>query len=200
MVTVAQHAPSTGYYEKVRLAGAQARKIILANAAEYAESAGRRSLPTEPGMVVHAKSGRKVELWRYRQDRQGARSAAGSRARPISSRSSQFRYIGKDLPRVDMPLKVNGAAKYGIDTQLPTACSMPPCCTRRCRAKSRTRSTIAPPRRSKASSPCIRLPHGVAVVGDTLEATMKGKAALKVTWSDDVAGAQAQQRVARRRL
>src|SRR5262249_26060037 len=28
------------------------------------------------------------------------------------------------------------------------------------------------------------LPHGVAVIGDTVEATIKGKAALKVTWSN----------------
>src|SRR5258708_33015487 len=27
------------------------------------------------------------------------------------------------------------------------------------------------------------LPHGVAVIGETVEATMKGKAALKVAWS-----------------
>jgi len=27
--------------------------------------------------------------------------------------------IGKDVPRLDMPAKVNGAARFGIDTQLP---------------------------------------------------------------------------------
>ena len=32
---------------------------------------------------------------------------------------SQFRYIGKPMPRRDTPLKVNGTAKYAIDVDLP---------------------------------------------------------------------------------
>jgi isoquinoline 1-oxidoreductase beta subunit len=31
----------------------------------------------------------------------------------------QYTLIGRDLPQMDIPLKVNGAAKYGIDTFLP---------------------------------------------------------------------------------
>ncbi len=42
----------TGYYEKLRLAGAQARKVLIANAAA-AWKVPAEELTTEPGMVVH---------------------------------------------------------------------------------------------------------------------------------------------------
>ena len=32
---------------------------------------------------------------------------------------SQWRLIGRDVQRLDVPLKVNGTAKYGIDVQMP---------------------------------------------------------------------------------
>jgi isoquinoline 1-oxidoreductase beta subunit len=33
--------------------------------------------------------------------------------------ADQYRLIGKDIPQIDIPFKVNGTAKYGIDTMLP---------------------------------------------------------------------------------
>src|SRR5579871_2114917 len=58
MVTVASKAVD-GYYEKMRLAGAQARQILLVNAANrWKVPVGE--LSTEPGKVVHGKSGRKI--------------------------------------------------------------------------------------------------------------------------------------------
>ena len=38
----------TGYYEKLRLAGAQARAVLLANAADGLEGAGRANCPPSP--------------------------------------------------------------------------------------------------------------------------------------------------------
>ena len=115
MVTVASQAVD-GYYEKVRLAGAQARKILIANAAQTWK-VPVEELDTEPGMVVHKKSGRKIGYGDL------AKNATVPDPLPAVSKAdlkplSQCRYIGKDLPRVDVPLKVNGKAKYGIDTQL----------------------------------------------------------------------------------
>lgn len=49
----------TGYYEKLRLAGAQARAVLLANAAA-AWKVPVSELTTQPSTVVHAKSGRRV--------------------------------------------------------------------------------------------------------------------------------------------
>jgi hypothetical protein len=33
--------------------------------------------------------------------------------------AANFRFIGKDVPRVEVPLKVTGAVKYAIDAQVP---------------------------------------------------------------------------------
>ena len=46
------------------------------------------------------------------EDRSGARSRRSRRPR-------QFTFIGRPLKRLDVPLKVNGTAQYGIDTRLP---------------------------------------------------------------------------------
>ena len=56
-----------------------------------------------------------------------ARSPPSPSRRPSCRRSTDkdlkspanFRYIGKDVPRVDVPSKVTGAAKYAIDVQVP---------------------------------------------------------------------------------
>ncbi len=116
MVTVGSRAVP-GYYEKVRLAGAQARKVLLINAAQ-AWKVPVEELSTEPGQVVHKKSGRKISYGALAKDAKvpdPLPAVSKADLKPLN----QCRFIGKDLARVDIPLKVNGAAKYGIDTQLP---------------------------------------------------------------------------------
>ena len=99
----------TGYYEKLRLAGAQARAVLLANAAE-AWKVPVQELDTEPGMVVHAKSGRKVsygDLAKTAKVPDPLPQVTPADLKP----ASQFRLIGKDVPRLDTAAKVNGTAK-----------------------------------------------------------------------------------------
>ena len=107
----------TGYYEELRLAGAQARKILIANAAA-AWKVPADEITTEPGMVVHAKSKRKISYGDI------AKTATVPNPLPEVTKAdlkpaSQFRLIGHDTGRIDVPSKVNGTAHYGIDTQLP---------------------------------------------------------------------------------
>jgi isoquinoline 1-oxidoreductase beta subunit len=107
----------TGYYEKLRLAGAQTRKILIANAAT-AWKVPAEELSTEPGMVVHKKSNRKISYGDI------AKTATVPSPLPEVTKAdlkpaSQFRFIGRDVGRVDVPSKVNGTAQYGIDVQLP---------------------------------------------------------------------------------
>ena len=139
----------TGYYEKLRLTGAQARKILIANAAA-AWKVPAEELTTEPGMVVHAKSKRKISYGDI------AKTATVPNPLPEVTKAdlkpaSQFRLIGKDTGRIDVPSKVNGTAQYGIDMQLPGmlyASVLFP----RCSTKAPSRSTTRRPRRSRASS------------------------------------------------
>ena len=69
-------------------------------------------------MVVHAKSNRKISYGDI------AKTATVPNPLPEVTKAdlkpaSQFRLIGKDTGRLDVPSKVNGTAQYGIDVQLP---------------------------------------------------------------------------------
>ena len=69
-------------------------------------------------MVVHAKSNRKISYGDI------AKTATVPNPLPEVTKAdlkpaSQFRLIGRDVGRVDVPSKVNGTAQYGIDVQLP---------------------------------------------------------------------------------
>ena len=179
MTTVASKAVD-GYFEVMRLAGAQARKILVANAARMLK-VPELELTTEMSTVVHRKSGRKLDygdIAKAAQMPDPMPKASKADLKPVA----QFRLIGKDLARVDIPLKVNGRAKYGIDTQLP---GMVYASVLHAPAQGEKAATIdnKGAKAVKGVTGVYPLPNGVAVVGKTLEAAMKGKAALKVTWT-----------------
>jgi isoquinoline 1-oxidoreductase subunit beta len=176
----------TGYYEKLRLTGAQARKILIANAAT-AWKVPAEELTTEPGMVVHAKSNRKISYGDI------AKTATVPNPVPEVTKAdlkpaSQFRLIGHDVGRVDVPLKVNGTAKYGIDTQLPGMLYASVLFPLVQYEKPEQIDDAA----AKAVKGVVKIVPlqpgpgvigGVGVIAETPEAAMKAKGLLKVTWS-----------------
>jgi len=170
----------TGYYEKLRLAGAQARKVLIANAAA-AWKVPAEELTTEPGMVVHAKSNRKISYGDI------AKTAIVPNPLPEVTKadlkpSSQFRLIGRDTGRVDVPSKVNGTAQYGIDVQLPGmlyASVLFP----QIQYEKAEQIDDAAAKAVKGVVKVVPLPSGVAVIAETIDAAMKAKGLLKVTWS-----------------
>jgi CO/xanthine dehydrogenase Mo-binding subunit len=183
LVTVGSRA-TPGYYEKLRIAGAQARKVLLVNAAANWK-VPVEELSTEPSIVVHAKSGRRIsygEIAKFATIPNPIPEATNADLKPLA----QCRYIGKDLPRVDIPLKVNGTAIYGIDTQLPNTLYAS---VLHAPVQGEKPETIddSGAKAVKGVVQVTPLPHGVAVIGDTVEGTIKGKAAHKVTWSNSAA-------------
>ena len=169
------------YWDKLRPIGAQTRKVLCWNAAEMLKVPASE-LTTEPGFVVHAPSKRKLSYGQI------AKHAKLPDPMPEAGKDdlktpAQYRYLGKQVPRVDVPLKVNGAAKYGLDTQIPgmiyAAMLHPPV-----QGESPQQVDDAAARSVKGVIDIVKLPVGVGVVGDTVEATKKAKALLKVTWSE----------------
>jgi isoquinoline 1-oxidoreductase subunit beta len=176
----------TGYYDVLRLAGAQARKVLIANAAE-AWKVPADELTTEPGMVVHAKSSRKISYGDL------AKNATVSNPLPEVTKAdlkpnSQFRLIGKDTGRIDVASKVNGTAQYGIDTELPdmlyASVLFPPV---QYEGPDQIDDTAA-----KAVKGVVKIVPlqpgpgvigGVGVVAETIDAAMRAKSLLKVTWT-----------------
>jgi isoquinoline 1-oxidoreductase beta subunit len=170
----------TGYYEKLRLAGAQARKVLLANAAETWK-VPVNELTTEPGMVVHAKSNRKIAYGEL------AKTATIPNPLPQVTKADlkphdQFRLIGKNIDRIDVPSKTNGTAEYAIDLQLPNMlygailyCDV--------LHEKPVQIDDAAAKQVKGVVKIVPLPVGVGVLAETVKAAFHAKDLLKVTWT-----------------
>jgi isoquinoline 1-oxidoreductase beta subunit len=170
-----------GYFKAMRHAGAQARRVLIeAVAGKWGVPVSE--LSTEPSVVVHKASNRRISYGDI-----AAFAKAPAELPKIEDRdlkkAADFRYIGKDLPRVEVPLKVTGAAKYGIDAQVPgmvyAAVLQSPYPGGSPQAVDDTRA-----RQVSGITDIVRLPEGVGVVGTSVEATHAAKNLLKVTWSD----------------
>ena len=169
------------YYMPLRTAGAQARKVLLDNvAAEWKVPVAE--LTTDRSTITHRKSKRRIS---YGDVVKFAKVPAEPPkiAEADLKKPSQFKLIGrKDIKRVDVPSKVNGTAKYGIDVQVPgmvyaTILQSP---MDGAKAESVNTDEVM---KVKGVTRVIPLPFGVAVVGDTVEATRLGRNALKVKWN-----------------
>jgi len=179
-----------GYWKIMRLAGAQARAILVANAArQWSVPAGECS--TVPSYVVHAASGRKLSYMDIAKIEDFKLDAPQISEKDLKA-PSQWRLIGRDVQRLDVPLKVNGQAKYGIDVQIPgmlyASILRPPVAT--CphplygdgAENGPVKVDAAEAMKIEGVVKVVQLPHGVAVVGTDYWATVKGKRALKVEW------------------
>jgi isoquinoline 1-oxidoreductase subunit beta len=108
-----------GYFMPLRMAGAQARKVLLDAVAEKWK-VPVAELTTDKSTIVHKKSGRKITYGEV-----VAFATLPAEPPKISEadlkKPAQFKLIGrKDIGRSDVPSKVNGSAKYGIDVQVPS--------------------------------------------------------------------------------
>jgi isoquinoline 1-oxidoreductase beta subunit len=175
------------YYRPLRVAGAQARRVLLDNVARQ-WNVPAAELSTESSMVVHAGSGRRIA---YGDVVKFATVPAElpQIGETDLKKPAQFRLIGrKDIARVDVPLKVNGAAKYGIDVRLPgmvyaSVLESPAEGAKPDKVNVEEVLKIAGVKR------VLPLPFGVAVIAETMPASLKGRKALKVQW--DYSGAAA---------
>lgn len=107
----------TSYYKPLRQFGAQVRRVLLDNAAKKWD-VPTSELTTEPSVVVHAKSGRRLgygEIAAFAEVPEKAPEIAAADLK----KPEQFRLIGHSVMRVELPKKINGTAQYSIDVQLP---------------------------------------------------------------------------------
>jgi isoquinoline 1-oxidoreductase beta subunit len=172
----------TSYYRPLRIVGAQVRRVLLDNAARK-WGVPVEELTTEPSTVVHAKSGRKLSYGEIAQFAEVPAKAPEIKPEQLK-KSSDFRLIGKDVMRVELPGKVNGGATYGIDVQAP---GMLYGTVLRAPVEGSTPNRIDEAKAKAVSGviSVIRLPHGVGVVADTAWAALKARQALigAVTWT-----------------
>src|SRR5712692_1194174 len=170
-----------GYFKALRVAGAQARRVLLdAVAAKWGVPVGE--LATEPSVVVHKASGRRMSYGEI-----AAFAKAPSEMPKIEEKdlkpAANFRLIGKDVPRVELPTKVTGAAKYAMDVQVPGMVYAAVLQSPYPGGAPQTVDDTAA-RKVPGISDLVRLPDGVGVIGSTVEGTQAAKKLLKVTWSN----------------
>jgi isoquinoline 1-oxidoreductase subunit beta len=170
-----------GYFTPLRLAGAQARRVML-DAVAVKWNVPVAELSTEPSVVVHKISGRRIGYGEV------AAFAAIPPELPKINESdlkptANFRLIGKDTDRVDVGLKVDGSAKFGMDVQVPgmvyAAVLQSPYAGGTPLEVDDARARAVP-----GITDIVKLPEGVGVIGTTVEGTQAAKRLLKITWGD----------------
>ncbi len=181
MVTAGSRGVRTSWRMLLQ-AGASARERLIAAAAQ------RWQVPTgecqaSNSRVVHERSGRSLEY--------GALAAEAAKIKlakePAIRDPAQFKLIGKSLPRLDTPLKINGAAKFAIDAQIPgmvyaaiAACPV---------AGGKLRSVDeAPIKGRRGILQVVKLSNAVAVVADRYWRAKEALALLKPEWDTGAAG------------
>ncbi|RMD46418.1 MAG: xanthine dehydrogenase family protein molybdopterin-binding subunit, partial [Alphaproteobacteria bacterium] len=100
-------------FERLRIAGASAREMLKAAAAERLGVPAER-LRTEGGRVI-APDGTALPYAELAE--------AAARQEPPAEvklrERSRWRYLGRPMPRLDVPAKVTGRATFGLDVRLP---------------------------------------------------------------------------------
>jgi isoquinoline 1-oxidoreductase beta subunit len=161
-------------YQPLREAGARARAMLLAAAAQRwnTDVAGLR---TEDGRVLHGSKSLSY----------GALADAASRL-PVPDKvalkdPAEFRWIGKPQKRLDAPMKVDGSAKYGIDVRLPgmlfAVIARPPVVGAKLLEVDDGAARAVP-----GVVDVREIPAGVAIYASNTWAAMRGRDALAADW------------------
>ena len=167
---------TTTTYTQLREAGARARAMLLAAAAQR-WNVDASELRTENGRIFRGSKSLKF----------GAVADAASQLsvpeKVTLKDPANFRYLGKPQLRLDAPMKVDGSAKFGIDMRVPgmvfAVIARPPV----------VGATVASVDDSAARAvsgvvDVKRVPAGVAVYGTNTWAAKRGREALKIEWNE----------------
>ena len=174
-----------GYWDKARIAGAQARRVLMQAAADK-WGVPLAELKTEPSVVVHGQSGRRMTYGEI-----AAFAKVPDELPKLTEadlkKASEYRIIGQSKARLDVPSKTNGTAQYGMDVQVP---GMVYATTLRTPIEGASPETVDDS--ATLTIPgvikTLKLKDAIAVVGETVHAVFKGRDALKVTWKGGAEG------------
>jgi isoquinoline 1-oxidoreductase beta subunit len=162
-------------WEKLRIAGAQVREMLIAGAAaEWGVPAS--AVKAENGMLT-GPGGKKATYGQMAE----AASKQPVPEKPSIKAPKDFRVVGKRIPRLDVPSKVNGTAVFGIDVKLPgmVYASLEQCPVIGGKVKS---VDSAAAKAMPGVVDVVQIPDGVAVVAATYWQAVKARRSLKIEW------------------
>ncbi len=166
-------------WDPMRKAGAAAREMLI-SAAALQWGVPRASCKAQNSAVIHADSNRRLTYGEL------ASKAAGLPipTDPPLKQAKDYEIVGKTIPRLDIPSKVDATAEYGIDFRLP---GMKYAVLERCPVIG-GKVAIFDDKDTKKISGVSYVgkvgDSGVAVVADTVWGALSGRRALNIQWDD----------------
>ena len=164
-------------WERLRIAGAQVRVMLLAAAAQQ-WGVDAASLKAVDGRVIGA-NGKSATY--------GQLAEAASK-QPVPEKvalkdPSEFRIVGKRTTRLDTPAKVNGTAIFGMDVKLPgmvyATLAMSPVLGGTVKSFDASRAKAMP-----GVVDVVQIPDGIAVVARTYWQARKAREVLNIDWDE----------------
>jgi len=169
-------------FDALSRAGAAAR-LALVDAAASSWKVPAAECTAAGGVVRHLSTGRSLSYGEIVKRVPISKTFSEDDLKKITlKKPADYRVVGRWTPRLDIPEKVTGKAKFGIDTFLPgmvyAKVAYPP--TRE--GATRTAVDDSAAKKVKGYVATVTLPELVAVVATSYEAAVKARDALKVTW------------------
>jgi len=180
-----------GFMQRMREAGATVRQMLEQAAAnewgvDAAECRG------ELHAVVHGPSGRRLD---YAELVAAAAELPVPAAEQLRFKSrEEFRYIGKELPIVDLHDMTHGTADYGADTRLPgmkfAAVARPPVVFGKVKSYDASKALAVAGVEQVIEIPGAEPPAlfkalgGIAVIANSTWAALKARDLLEIEWDD----------------
>ncbi|MEE8347937.1 MAG: xanthine dehydrogenase family protein molybdopterin-binding subunit [Acidobacteriota bacterium] len=169
-----------GMYEHLRKAGASGREMLVeAAAAKWGVPA--RECTASQSQVHHRSSGRSLSYGELAADA----SQLEVPKEPRLKEKSEFKLLRTPVQRLDLPDKINGRAKFGIDTFIPGmvygTLSRPPAYGAQVLSYDEAAAKSIP-----GVHAVVKTDRGIAVCADTLDASWKGRKALNTQWDQGV--------------
>jgi isoquinoline 1-oxidoreductase beta subunit len=166
-------------WDPMRKAGAAAREMLI-SAAALQWGVARASCKAENGAVLHSGSNRRASYGEL------ANKAATLPVPTdvILKTAKDYKIIGKPIPRLDTPAKVNGSAEYGIDFRVP---DMEYAVLARCPVIGGKVANFDDKDTKKISGVNYVGKIGdssIAVVADSVWSAMEGRRLLQVSWDE----------------
>ena len=162
-------------WEKLRVAGAQVREMLVgAAAAEWGVAAS--AVKAENGILT-GPGGKKATYGEMAE----AASKQPVPEKPAIKAAKDFRVVGKRIPRTDIAAKVNGTAQFGIDVKLPgmvyASLEQSPVIGGKVKSLDAAAAKTMP-----GVVDVVQIPDGVAVVANSYWGAVKARRALKIEW------------------
>jgi isoquinoline 1-oxidoreductase beta subunit len=165
-------------YTSLRQAGAQAREMLIAAAAQ------KWGVDSS---VLRAENGKVINTATSDEATYGSLAEAAAKIPPPEKVAlkdpTQFKIVGKSRKRLDTPGKVDGSITFGIDVRIP---NMVYAVVERCPVFGGTVASFddSKTKATPGVKSVVKISNGVAVIADSTWAAMEGRRKLVVQWDE----------------